>query len=563
MESHVTEGLLLVDKYLSPTVRRHIEEMYYEKINQNAQLSVVINDPVFLAHPFKHVAFSTDHGIVHVRDIAMRVLVLIDELNGIHFPKRQPSRLGFMKGYGAMLSYVHDVGMIGVKSVEHDNHAEVSAEMMYNDFFDKQIALLWDENSGNVAWRITQLAFKKAITQPPHLVLREMLALAGAHRKENVPSDTLNHPGELRRLMQEMLGNSKLLKIFYDDFKRDSFSWLISENNEVRELVDDIIDVLRVLRCANASRQRGERLRATGGFQIFLDHHTANAIYAINMGEKLLLMESKDTLLAGESNLSGTEFTHAGDLRVSFYRGNFDDEKVTEHAVFNAALAINEVQADIIGSFARPPAGQDNASGDYSKKWKPVYILLENSDDSELFAQRVKDQLIILNPSLKEIVRTVPSLQNATESERNRYLLAEEITWDLKTQKEMLEKISQSGHKVSAMQPQKAFSHVKCSTVNAGEMLIQAGTMGSFVYVPLSEGLVGYPLGGYEPFRSHQYVPLGNVGVIRGDTRNSTIVAETTVKVLMIPKEVYLDSWHYTYSEDEFTQMLKNKVFNG
>jgi len=560
MESHVTE-LTTVDKYFSPTVRRNIEEKYYEKINVNAQLNNIVTDPVFLSHPFKHVAFSTDHGIVHVRDITARLLTLLDELNGVYFAKRLPSRLGFMKGYGAMLSYVHDVGMIDVKTVENDNHAALSAQMMYNDFFDKQIALLWEENSGNVAWRITQLAFKKAITQPPHLVLREMLAISGAHQKETVSIDTLNHPGELRRVLQSMIENVSNLKLFYEDFKQDSFAWLISENHEVRELVEDVLDTLRALRCANASRQRGERLRATGGFQIFLDHQTANAIFAINAGSKLLLMESKDTLLAGESNLSGTEFTHVGDLRISFYRGSFDGDKTLDKAVFNAAIAINEVQADMIGSFARPPSGQDNATGDYAKRWKPTYLFLENTDDNDAFAERVKDQLIILNPKLKEIVRVVPSLQNTSEAERNRYLMADELNWDLKTQKEMLERISQSGHKISAMLPQKAFNHVKCSTVKAGEMLIQAGTLGSFVYVPLAEGLVGYPLGGYEPFHAHAFIPLGNVGVIRGDIRNATIVAENSSKVLMIPKEIYLDFWHYTYNEDEFAQMLKDKCF--
>ena len=560
MESHATE-LTTLDKYFSPTVRRNIEEKYYEKINVNAQLTNVVSDPVFLSHPFKHVAFSTDHGVVHVRDITARLLTLLDELNGVYFAKRSPSRLGFMKGYGAMLSYAHDVGMIDVKNVENDNHAALSAQMMYNDFFDKQIALLWEENSGNVAWRITQLAFKKAITQPPHLVLREMLALSGAHQKETVSTDTLNHPGELRRALQSMIENVTNLKLFYEDFKQDSFAWLISENHEVRELVDDVLDTLRALRCANACRQRGERLRATGGFQIFLDHQTANAIYAINVGSKLLLMESKDTLLAGESNLSGTEFTHAGDLRISFYRGSFDGDKTLDKAIFNAAIAINEVQADMIGSFARPPAGQDNATGDYAKRWKPAYMFLENTDDNDVFADRVKDQLIILNPKLKEIVRVVPSLQNTSEAERNRYLMADELNWDLKTQKEMLERISQSGHKISAMLPQKAFNHVKCSTLKAGEMLIQAGTLGSFVYVPLAEGLVGYPLGGYEPFHAHAFIPLGNVGVIRGDIRNATIVAENASKVLMIPKEIYLDFWHYTYSEDEFAQMLKDKCF--
>lgn len=560
MESHITE-LTLVDKYFSSTVRRNIEEKYYEKINFNAQLNNIITDPVFLSHPFKHVAFSTDHGLVHVRDITLRVLKLMDELNGIYFTKRLPSRLGFMKGYGAMISYVHDVGMIDVKSVDQDNHAALSAQMVYNDFFDKQIALLWEENSGNVAWRITQLAFRKAIVQPPHLVLREMLAVVGAHQKETVSVDTLNHPGELRRALQGMIENVPNLKLFYEDFKQDSFAWLISENAEVRELVDDVLDTLRTLRCANAGRQRGERLRATGGFQIFLDYQTAGAIYAINAGSKLLLMESKDTLLAGEVNLSGTEFTQAGDLRVSFYRGNFNGDDVINKAVFNAAIAINEVQSDMIGSFARPPAGQDNATGDYAKRWKPTYILLENTSDNDTFAERVKEQLILLNPKLKEVIRVVPSLQNAPEIERNRYLMSDDLNWDVKTEKEMLEHISQSGHKISEMSPQKAFTHVKCSTVKAGEMLIQAGTLGSFVYVPLANGLVGYPLGGYEPFHAHAFIPLGNVGVIRGDIRNSTIVAESTVKVLMIPKEVYLEFWHFTYSEDEFTQMLKDKCF--
>ncbi len=121
----------------------------------------------------------------------------------------------------------------------------------------------------------------------------------------------------------------------------------------------------------------------------------------------------------------------------------------------------------------------------------------------------------------------------------------------------MLEKIANSGHKVINMQVEEAFRNVKTAIIPAGEILMQAGTLASFVYVPLAEGLIGYPLGGYTPFHAIPFVPLGNVGVIRGDTRNATVVAENPVEVLMIPREIYLKYWHNTYCEVEFMALMK------
>jgi len=609
MDTLTSETVNFLNKYLSPTFRQHVEEAFYEKINTNASLAEVIKDPLFLSHPLNHVSLFSDHGVVHVRDVTQRLLILLDQLNGIHFAKRNAARLEFMKGYGAMLAYVHDIGMLEVKSLDDDMHSQTAAQMIYNDFFDKQISLLWEENSGNVAWRITRLAYKKALVQPPKHILQEMLALCGAHAKEVIPIDVFNHPAALRRTLQEMIGYSlryqwlqlqleqaenqmraaqhldpkqrekyvvrkqqaeealsekevskdlnDFLKIYYQDFWQESFQWLITENEEARELVDDVLDTLRTLRVANASRQRGAKLRATGEHQIFLDHQSGNAIYAINAGQKLFLLESKNTLLAGEVNLSGTEFTQAGDLRISFYCGHFADNEATDRAVFNAAAAINEVQEDMIGNFLRPPAGSENGSGDYLKKWKTTYILLENSDDNPDFSSRVKAQLILLNPQLKEAIRIVPSLQNAAEQERERYLNANDLKWNLKIENEMLEKIANSGHKVINTRTEEAFRDVKSAAIPAGEILMQAGTLASFVYVPLGEGLIGYPLGGYTPFHAIPYVPLGNVGVIRGDTRNATVVAEKVVEILMIPREVYLKYWHNTYSEVEFISLMK------
>jgi hypothetical protein len=600
---NVNETANYLNNAISPAFRLSIEKNYYEKINTQAQISQTIKDPLFVNHPLEHISFTNDHGIVHVRDIAVRVLTLIDELNGIHFPKRNAARLEFMKGLGVILAYIHDLGMAEVKNVEEDYHEVIASQTVFQPGFEDNLSLLWEENSGNVAWRITKLAIKKSLPHNSKTVLREILSLCGLHTKKICPITTLNEPLELRKVIQEVIAypisyqilqqkyndaenqlraaraaesNNKqtyeqqkitaeknlndfgkpavnsFLDIFYSDIWKDSFQWLVSDNTEVCELRDDVIDTLRVLRAANASRQRGAKLRATGDHQIFLDHQTAKAVFAVNTHQKMLLLESQNTLLAGEVNLSSTEFTQAGDLRISFYRGTFGDDTAIKRAVFNAAIAINEVQDDMIGSF------QHKTGADFTKQFAVSYILLENCDDNPEFSTLVKEQLIILNPELKESIRIVPSLQNATEQERNRYLSSAELKWDLKTENEMLENIANSGHKIIAMKANEAFSHVKCAEIPAGEVLVQAGSPASFVYIPIAEGLVGYPLGGYAPFHVNAFIPLGNVGVIRGDTRNSTIIAEKTVKVLMIPKEVYLKHWHNTYTEQEFSARLKS-----
>ena len=65
---------------------------------------------------------------------------------------------------------------------------------------------------------------------------------------------------------------------------------------------------------------------------------------------------------------------------------------------------------------------------------------------------------------------------------------------------------------------------------------------------PDGSGLRGRPSGGYDYFRVYPWEPLGVTGVIRGDFRNSTVVAEAEVDVLILPKDVYLRHWHRNYS---------------
>ncbi len=558
MDKEQMETHAVLDQYLSPQVRHFLEANYYAKINDAARLSNIMRDTNFLAHPLEHFSLSTDHGLIHVRDIAMNLLDLLEQLNGVHFPKRNEQRLKFMQGYGVMLAYLHGLGMLDPQLIQQNLCAEFSASAIYQEKLEKELFQLWESNSGNVAWHISQLCYKKILTQMPHLIFREMLTLCCAYDKKYLAANLFNYPVELRRDMQTKLMHSTFTKnalnLYYQDFAHDSFLWLVDEHKEAIEFAEDVIDTLRVLRCAKASRQRGARLRANGGYQIFLDQQTAQAVYAINAQDKLYLLKSSNTLLGGEVNLSGSEFTREGDLRISFYHGKFADHAATEKAIFNAAVAINDVQEDMLESFVR--AKDHNRSTDYLRKWQTIYILLENCDDNPEFNDKVKQQLAIQNPHLHDNVRLVPSLQNASALERERYLSAKELPWNQKEMQDFVEKVALSGHKLENITLEKAFTDVKLVHLETGETLIEVNTPASFVYIPLHDGLTGYPLGGYQPFPSRAFIPLGTTGVIRGDLRNATVVAENALDVIIIPREIYMAHWDTAYSEAEFVGLL-------
>ena len=56
---------------------------------------------------------------------------------------------------------------------------------------------------------------------------------------------------------------------------------------------------------------------------------------------------------------------------------------------------------------------------------------------------------------------------------------------------------------------------------------------------------------GYQMIPMRAWIPLGNTSVIRGATRNATVISYQDVELLMIPKEVYLRYWHKLYTPEE------------
>jgi hypothetical protein len=220
-------------------------------------------------------------------------------------------------------------------------------------------------------------------------------------------------------------------------------------------------------------------------------------------------------------------------------------------AARNAALVINDIQADAIESFAR------RTRNDLClKQVEEVLILLEGVDDNLRFSDKVAEQLQVLNPEASRRLRSVPSLQSAAPGELERYISALEVDWDLEHRQEVLAKISHSGHKTVSIDPEQAYKHVRLVALRSGEILIEAGASSGFVYIPMEAGLRAAPLGGYKSAPVKPWIPLGVTGVIRGAPRNATVSADSPVQLLAIPKDVYLRFWHSTYTVQELDELL-------
>src|SRR5512139_4281072 len=99
-----------LDPFISPHIRATIEENYYARVNEQAQLQQALKDPLFLPHPTAHVALYADHGVVHVRDVGQQILQVLDSIHGVLIPRRDSGRFNWMKHYGVMAAYAHDIG---------------------------------------------------------------------------------------------------------------------------------------------------------------------------------------------------------------------------------------------------------------------------------------------------------------------------------------------------------------------------------------------------------------------------------------------------------------------
>ncbi len=591
----------------------YLEQNYYSKITELSTLEVIINDPDFLNAPLKHVALFSDHGISHGQDIANKIIRVLHQINGLLIPQRDATRLEFMTGYGVVLAYLHDIGLKNYTAFGRAVHPEFAAQLVFTQEFDSLIDLLWQQNSGSIAWNLLNLSTRGLLSQSPQVVLRELLSLSLCHSKSKVPIETLNNLPKLRQTMQTAIGTElhylyylqqvtaaeKQLKLaektqgyeglrwygvinqakaevqaftagkspeellnqevqrYYPNFE-DSFAWLTSPHPEVQAFTQDVIDALRALRCADAFRERGATFKTSAGYEVFINRDNAHAVYALRSRDRssLFCLEGKDAISAGEANMTGADLDREGNLRVSFACGSFSNPEAQQWAIHSAAVVINDIQADVIESFRRSDLPPDLPTP--KRLERQMKILVEDTADNVNFAERVCEELCHLNPTLCDRIQPVVSLQGANLNEVKRYLSGVQPDWNLDKQQALLDRIAKTGHKVDAIDPEQAFAEVRLVQVEVGEVLIEQGSASCFVYIPFAEGLrVLCP-------SFSQAVPpwiqVGDVEVIRASIRHQRVVAEQNLSLLMIPREVYLRYWYHPYTVQEFTAFCTNQA---
>ena len=120
-----------LNHYLSEKIRIAIEQRYYARVNEQARLEIVSLDPEFLHDPRKHTALFSDHGVVHVRDVASQMVQVLETVHGVLIPTRSNHRLAFMKGYGVIMAYLHDIGMVDFSKFGRTMHPEYASQHVF------------------------------------------------------------------------------------------------------------------------------------------------------------------------------------------------------------------------------------------------------------------------------------------------------------------------------------------------------------------------------------------------------------------------------------------------
>ena len=570
--------LAVLDRWLAPEIRVDLEERLWRPIGDQATLEVLLEDPAFLADPGHHPAMFADHGIVHARDVAIGVVRLVDVLDGVLLPGRSPGRRAFVTALGVATAYLHDVGMVDMTRSGRRVHAIRGAQVAFGAEVDGLVRHLLA--TGPIRERLDAVSSAAPFAVPLELVLRELLSLSVIHGKSLVPATVLDHRDRLRPLLQrfaftdlDALRAGAQLPVAGDrapvGFEAntdryvdtaDSYAWLGAADGPQAELADDAIDAMRVLRAADVLRQRGTVLRTSGGFEVCMDAATAHAVCTLRpaSGDAAYVIMYDDPRGAGEANIREAVVTGRGHLRIAFHRGEFGSPEATERAVASTADVIVDIQSDVIPSCSGhsiggglvPPARHQDA----------IRIELERPDDGPAFADAVAARVADLHLDLAPRLVAVADTQSADRVERARFLAATLIDGDGAAADELLGRLAERGAAVEGIDRAAAFSEVGRFSVHAGDVLAARGSAPAFVYVPMADGLVVRPVGGYAPSRLPAWVPVGTTGVIRRAERNSDIVAVEDVEVVVIPGEVYARAWLRPLSPAELVARLRPPV---
>jgi hypothetical protein len=608
MDPKTQQTDLLLDYYLAESVRNYIEKNYYQRINTQSALDNLVYDDAFMTDVRDHIALFSDHGVIHVRNVAQLIIKTLDAMHGVHIAPRSAFRFIMMKGFGVICAYFHDIGMIHFSTFGRASHSQFAAQEIYTRNLEKHLDTIWEQNCGGLAWRITQLHETGHLQGNPRTILRECLALVPAHSKSTFPIEELNDNHQLRQHVLEILQydlfylyqrkqlhtltaqlktledkkeirittkkmnelkkslsslepkkysekTKKTLTKLYGDNIDSAFAWLLSNDPFVLEFIDDIKDTLRALRCADAFRQRGTSFKTSGGYQIFVNQYTGNSVFALsNKQQQMFLLENNDAHAVGEANIKSCEYTAAGDLSIAFYTGFFHSIEACNNSVKHVAMIICDIIGDVVDSLRLP---KDYRGKEQIKKRDPLKIFLENTPDNWHYTQLIAGEIKKTKPELKHRIKYRTPLHHIPLIEKQRYLNGKMLDWSLPQKRKLIQQVSKKGFKVDNVKLSHAFNDVRLIHLLAGEILLEADSPPGFVYIPLSPGLLEMPLGGYASFKIPAYSIIGSNSVLSGTTRSASILAKGATQILMLPQEIYLSFWHAAYAPSELIDTLK------
>ena len=563
-----------LDRWLAPVVRRDLEERLWRPIGDQATLERLLDDPTFFADPGRHPAMFADHGVVHARDVALGVVRFIDVADGVVLPGRPPARRAFLTQLGVATAYLHDVGMVDMSRQGRRLHAVAAAQAAFGPQVDGLVDHLLA--GGPIRERLDLVATMAPFDVPLEHVVRELLALSVIHAKSIVPATILEDRDALRRLLQRLAFTSldllrsngstpspddtSPLQVSSDaghhpDPTR-AWSWMSAGAGPQAELADDAVDAMRVLRAADVLRQRGTVLRTSGGFEICMDAETAHAVCTLRpaSGDAAYVITYDDPRGAGEANIREARVTPRGHLRIGFHRGLFGTPEATRRAAASTANVVVDIEADVLPSFG----GMTVGGGTTPPTHPPgsMRLRLERPADRPAFADEVAAEVVALRPALAPLIELVADTQSADAHERDRFFASIPVDAASPEVDELLRRMAERGADSSGIDRAEALFEVGLATVAAGEVLVERGSAPAFVYVPMGEGLVVRPVGGYAPSPLPAWVPVGTTGVIRRAERNSDIVAEHDVDVVVIPGERYARWWLRPLRPEELAARL-------
>ncbi len=571
----VVQGWAELDDHLPPDVRSYLEERFWRPIETGATLEALRDDPAFLADPGHHPAMFADHGVVHVRDVATTLVRLVDTIDGVILPGRSAARRRFIEVVGVATAYLHDIGMVDMTPAGRRTHALFAAHAAFGTDVDPLVDHLLAP--GSVRTRLDEVASCAPFATSLDIVVREILSLTVAHSKSAVPAAVLDDRPALRRLLQRVvftrLGDHRAgsgrpsaadrspIPLGANTERYDdpwaSYAWLTATSGPHAELADDVIDAVRALRAADVLRQRGTVLRTSGGFELCMDAETGRAVCTMRSerGDAAYVITYDDPLGAGEADIRVAFVTPQGHLRIAFHRGSFGSEAAARRAAVSVAVVVEDIVADVIPTFGGTAVGAGLRPP--TRSIDEVQVQLERPDDRPEFADAVAALMVERDPSLAHRLVVVADVEGAAADERSRYHGAEPVDPTGADADDALRHMAERGVETASLDRAVAFAEVRRTVVAPGEILVAPGSPPSFVYVPTGPGLVVRPDGGYAASPLHPWVPVGTTGVIRRAERNSEIVAEREVAVIMIPGATYVRSWLRPLAVEELATRLR------